>query len=298
MCILHFIELRVKKFFGKIRSNEKSLEFFSVRTSYPIILAHGICPFDKVLRPFSDIDNRDDDRFHYFRKIRSTLRQNGFIAFHSRVSWASDLGRRASDLKREITRITENFQRWPRVHIIAHSMGGLDARQMIFEYQMQDRVASLSTIGTPHLGTAYADWGIKRFGILLDIARPLGLNLDGIKALTVGSCHKFNETLSHFEENNGVLYQTFAGVQPLNRIFRPLRFSYRIIWNEEGDNDGLASLRSAMWRKEYLVKVIDADHFNQIGWWDSTEAMTDTDREAFERNIHEFYLEIAGGLRD
>ena len=269
-----------------------------MRTSYPIILAHGIFPFDKVLRPFSNIDNRDDDRFQYFRKIRSTLRQNGFLAFHSRVSWASDLGRRASDLKREITRITENFQRWPRVHIIAHSMGGLDARQMIYEYQMQDRVASLSTIGTPHLGTAYADWGIKRFGILFDIARLLGLNLDGFKDLTRESCQRFNEMVRDFEEKNGVLYQTFAGVQPLNRIFRPLRSSYRIIWKEEGENDGLVSLRSAMWRKEYFVEVIDADHFNQIGWWNASEAITGMDREAFERDIREFYVKIARGLRD
>ena len=120
-------------------------------TSYPIILAHGICPFDKLIQPFSDMDNRDDDRFHYFRKIRSTLRQNGFLAFHSRVSWAAGLERRASDLKKEISKITENFSNWARVHIVAHSMGGLDARMMIFKYQMQDRVASLTTIGTPHL---------------------------------------------------------------------------------------------------------------------------------------------------
>jgi triacylglycerol lipase len=285
----------VKRRLNLMKGVQKS---FSVPISYPIILAHGICPFDKIIRPFSNTDNRDDDRFHYFRKIRSTLRQNGFLAFHSRVSWASDLSRRASDLKKEINRITENFSKWPRVHIIAHSMGGLDARQTIYKYQMQDRVASLSTIGTPHLGTAYADWGIKRFGILFDIARLLGLNLDGFKDLTRESCQRFNEMVRDFEEKNGVLYQTFAGVQPLNRIFRPLRSSYRIIWKEEGENDGLVSLRSAMWRKEYFVEVIDADHFNQIGWWNASEAITGMDREAFERDIREFYVKIARGLRD
>lgn len=124
--------------------------------SFPIILAHGISPFDRVIHPFSEIDNRDDDRCHYFRKIRSSLIKNGYLAFHNRVGWTSDL-------KKEITRITKNFTRWPKVHIIAHSMGGLDARQMIFRYQMQDRIASLTTIGTPHLGTSFADWGMKRF---------------------------------------------------------------------------------------------------------------------------------------
>lgn len=264
----------------------------------PIILAHGICPFDKVTRPFSSLDNRDDDRFHYFRKIRSTLMANNYVAFHSRVSWASDLNKRASDLKGEIARITENFSRWQKVHIIAHSMGGLDARLMIYQYQLQDRVASLTTIGTPHLGTSYADWGLKRFNILLDIIRPFGLNLEGFRNLTRESCKRFNERLEGFEENNGVLYQTVAGVQPLNRIFWPLRFSYRIIWREEGPNDGLVSLKSAMWKETYFLGGIDADHLNQIGWWDRSETITGMDRETFEKNIREYYLNIARGLKD
>lgn len=266
-------------------------------TAYPIILAHGICPFDKLIQPFSDMDNRDDDRLHYFRKIRSTLRQNGFLAFHSRVRWAADLERRASDLKKEITRITENFSRWRRVHIIAHSMGGLDARQMIFKYQMQDQVASLTTIGAPHMGTAFADWGLKRFGILLDMVRPFGLNLEGFKDLTRESCRRFNDITRDFEKNNGVLYQTVAGVQPLNRIFRPLRYSYRIIWREEGENDGLVSLKSATWRDEYLLEILDADHLDQIGWWDRSKGAW-MEKEAFERRIRQFYLRISGRLKD
>jgi len=268
-----------------------------VPTTYPIILAHGICPIDKLIQPFSDLDNRDDDRLHYFRKIRSTLRENGFLAFHSRVSWAADLERRASDLKKEITRITENFSKWARVHIIAHSMGGLDARHMIFRHQMQDRVASLTTIGTPHLGTAFADWGIKRFGLLLDMLRPFGLNMGGFKGLTRESCAKFNDITIDFEKSNGVLYQTIAGVQPLNRIFRPLRYSYRIIWREEGENDGLVSLKSATWRDEYLLERLDADHFDQIGWWDGSKG-TWMDKEAFERRIRQFYVRISSGLKD
>ncbi|MFH1351740.1 MAG: hypothetical protein ABII26_12525 [Pseudomonadota bacterium] len=266
------------------------------RLSNPIILAHGICPFDRVVPPFSSLDNGDDDRSHYFRKIRSTLISNDYVAHHSRVSWAADLNRRASDLKDEIIRITDNFSRWPRIHIIAHSMGGLDSRLMIYKYQLQDRVASLTTIGTPHLGTSYADWGIKRFGILLNIIRPLGLNLQGFKNLTRESCKKLNERLQAFEENNGVLYRTVAGVQPLNRIFWPLRFSYRIIWREEGPNDGLVSRRSAMWRDSYFLGEMDADHLNQIGWWDRSEAIAGMDRETFEKNIRDLYLKLAGGL--
>ena len=89
--------------------------------------------------------------------------------------------------------------------------------------------------------------------------------------VTRESCQRFNRRTRDFEEHNGVLYQTIAGVQPLYRIFWPLRYSYRIVWREEGENDGLVSVKSATWRDEYLLEVLDADHFDQIGWWDGSK---------------------------
>jgi len=267
-------------------------------TSYPIILAHGFCPFDRVINPFFRKDNPADDSFHYFRNIRSALISNGFEAHHSRVSWGADLKRRSIDLKNEVTRITDHFTKWPRVHIIAHSMGGLDARWMVYRHRMEDRIASLTTIGTPHLGTSYADRGLKRFGGLIPVARHLGLNLQGLKDLTRGACTQLNRITRDFEENNGVLYQTIAGAQPVKLIFAPLRSSYRIIRQEEGENDGLVSLTSAMWKENYFLERIDADHFNQIGWWDGGAAMAAMDRETFEERIRAVYLNIARGLTD
>ncbi|MBW1999932.1 MAG: hypothetical protein JRJ29_18475, partial [Deltaproteobacteria bacterium] len=95
---------------------------------------------------------------------------------------------------------------------------------------------------------------------------------------------------------NGVSYQTVAGVQPLEKIFLPLRFSYQIVFKEEGENDGLVSLLSATWRKEYFREKIDADHFNQIGWWDRGEAAAGIDRKAFEDYILGFYVNLAHDL--
>ena len=46
-------------------------------------------------------------------------------------------------------------------------MGGLDARYMIASLGMEARVLSLTTVGTPHRGTAFADWGMPAFGRLL-----------------------------------------------------------------------------------------------------------------------------------
>jgi hypothetical protein len=48
----------------------------------------------------------------------------------------------------------------------------------------------------------------------------------------------------------------------------------------------------------YFLGKIDADHFNQIGWWDGSKAVTGIDRETFERHVRGFYVKIAREVRD
>ena len=259
----------------------------------PIILAHGITPFDKIIVPFFNRDNNDYDRFHYFKKIRSTLKKHAFEVFHTRVSWAGEVRRRARELKDQITVITAGFTRWPKVHIIAHSMGGLDSRWMIYHYRMEGRVASLTTIGTPHMGSSYADHGVKSAKWLIDGLGWAGFNIRGFRDLTRKACEEFNKKTLDFEETNGVVYQTIAGVQTIDRIFFPLKRPAKIILEQEGENDGLVSLRSAMWKEEYFIRKIEADHLNEIGWWSKGQA-----RPQFEEWIQGVYLDIARGLRD
>jgi triacylglycerol lipase len=270
----------------------------NMSTSLPIILAHGITPFDKIIVPFFNRDNSDDDRFHYFKKIRSVLTRNGYNVFHTRVSWAGEVQRRARALKDQITDITAGFTKWPRVHIITHSMGGLDSRWMIYNYRMENRIASLTTIGTPHLGSSYADHGARRAKWLIDTAGWAGLNIRGFRDLTRKACNKFNMQTMDFEETNGVTYQTIAGVQQIDRIFFPLRRAARIIRDEEGESDGLVSFRSAMWKEKYFIRKIEADHLNEIGWWSNGQARAGFDKDQFEEWIQGVYLDIARGLGD
>ncbi len=268
------------------------------KTKYPIILAHGICRFDHLLNILVHLDNSGDDRFHYFRKIRSTLLDHGFETFHSRARWAGSVDERAEDLKNSIEAITDNFTKWEKVHIVGHSMGGLDARHMIYNDKMDNRVASLSTIGTPHWGTPIADWGIKRLSLLIPLAKTVGVSIKGFEDLTGDRCRKFNEKAWDFERENSVLYQTFTGILPYDHIFPLFRFSYSLIYREEGENDGLVSLKSAKWQEEFFVKNINTDHINQMGWWHPWGPSKDITRKRFEEQIQKFYLEIAEELAD
>ncbi len=264
----------------------------------PIVLAHGICRFDALMNITFDLDNRDDDRLHYFRKIRSHLTRHGFTVFHSSVSWAASLEDRAHELRAELLRITRNFTLYPRVHIIAHSMGGLDARHMIVQFGLADRVASLSTIGTPHWGSSFADWGLQHMGAMVGFAGRFGLNIQGFRDLATDPCADFNRRAERLEAENGVVYRTYAGVQARRKTFAPLRFPHRIIEDAEGENDGLVSLKSATWRQECFVKAIEADHRNEIGWWDVADPAQQKAGADLEHRIRAFYLEIAESVRD
>lgn len=269
----------------------------SIKGDYPIILAHGICRFDQLLNVTFGLDNQDDDRLHYFKSIRSTLIEDGFTVFHSRVGWAAGVETRADQLREQLHKYTNGFEDYAKVHIIAHSMGGLDTRHMIYKHRMQDRVASLTTISTPHHGSSFADWGVARAGGVIDLLKPLGIDLAGFADLTTEKCKAFNQEAEAFERSNGVKYRTFAGVQPRERVFWPLRLlPYNIIEEREGPNDGLVSLESAKWRDDVFVKQIDADHLNEVGWCDFAEPEAPWHPEEYEKKIRQFYVEIARGL--
>ena len=73
--------------------------------TFPIVLAHGVCRFDKIWSQARHIDNSHNeklDNLHYFKTIRTTLMQNGFKAYHSSVSWAADVDTRADPLNEKV----------------------------------------------------------------------------------------------------------------------------------------------------------------------------------------------------
>lgn len=278
--------------------------------TYPIVLAHGIARFDALLRDVLKDDAAADDCSHYFRRIRSTLRAKGFIAEHSSVPWAASVAVRALVLKSEVARVLAQTGA-KKVHIVAHSMGGLDARHMLFEHQsddMHEKVASITTIGTPHWGTSFADWGLRNATLLLMVLQELGISqLDGFKDLTTTACAQFNEQAAEFESNCKVTFRTYAGTQDASYVFALLQLPWHIIQVHEGDNDGLVSVRSARWRDDYARETppINADHLNEVGWWELSDfhplsfppgpPLGET-RVELEDRIRKFYLGIAEDL--
>jgi triacylglycerol lipase len=261
-------------FEGQGRERGRAARGAAPPATYPIVLAHGIAPFDAVFRRFLDETSDPQGRTQYFRGIRSVLLANGFRAHHSRTPFAKGVGLRAAALRAEVERVLR-AEGAAKVHIIGHSMGGLDARHMLFEHRdsrIHEKIASLSTLGTPHFGTSVADWGVAGCSRALALLAALGIDaLEGFRDLTTAACREFDRRAEDFERNCGVRFQTFAGTQPFARVFAGFKPFWLLIQRCEGANDGMVARTSAIWRPEYLREEIDADHINQIGWWDPDE---------------------------
>ncbi len=111
-------------------------------TKYPIILVHGI-----VIKNFMF--------FRAFGHIEKALRKEGNVVFSSKIDGVGTIENNAKQLKKEILKILEKTGA-EKVNIIAHSKGGLDSKKMIKELDMEDKVASLTTLCTPHKGSPIA----------------------------------------------------------------------------------------------------------------------------------------------
>ncbi len=298
--------------------------------TYPILLAHGIARFDFLREHFIGRLNLPaetiGDRTHYFRNIRSHLLKNGLKnVHHTEVEFAGSVRTRSAGLKREVERVLAASAPHTKVHVIAHSMGGLDARAMIARHGMAERVASLTTIGTPHWGSSFADWGLDRGGehVLRELDRVI--DLDGFLNLTSADCAEFNARAEAAEADNEVFYQTYAcWEEERDRVFTPLQLSWEVIrGREEGHNDGLVSVTSQRWtdrlrgaREKEVVRhdfPVFGDHLNEVGWWeahqlsgkfrlrtllnpvDAIKGLLD-DRREYEDQIRGTYLSMAEDL--
>jgi hypothetical protein len=136
--------------------------------THPILLAHGIVRFDKLIDPIFDPDETADDREHYFRRIRSTLRADGFAVHHGSVSWAASVSRRAAELRDDVEKVLRLLPGRAAVHISRPQPGwpGRSAHALRAPGRRDAREGRLGVRRSARRTTAraFADWALARLG--------------------------------------------------------------------------------------------------------------------------------------
>jgi triacylglycerol lipase len=234
------------------RRRQRRRKRVRVRPPLPVVLAHGLLGFDEV--------QLATGRVEYFRGVAGGLEKLGTRVYRPQVPPVASVAARAARLADYVRQLPDQ-----RVNIIAHSLGGLDARFAIAQLGLDQRVASLTTIGTPHLGTPLADYGtsvLEKVGIRR-LLRLCGLDLEGFFELSEQRMTGFNQ---HVEDASTVAYGSVvsvvtSGTAGINPLLLPC---YLLLKQRVGANDGLVPWDSQVWG-EVLFEA-EADHWAQVGW--------------------------------
>ena len=246
----------------------------------PIVLHHGLFGYDQI----------NIGRLHitYFRGIDQAIRDRGHPLIIPRVHPCASVAKRAEQLKTTILdHLAQMGRPGDRVVVIAHSLGGRDARYMLSKLDMADRVAALVTITTPHRGTPYADWCVRRLGHTcggLWLAGLFGIDIGGILDLTTEHCRQFNDRVP---DAAGVRYFSVSAARQRSQVPLFARHAHRTVFDAEGENDSLVSVQSSTWATH--LGVWPADHWHTINRHRRDDPTGD---------IVPYYLDVLDRLRD
>lgn len=276
-------------------------------TKLPIILAHGF--------------NASPTNYWGFRGVAEALKKDGHKVIVASVPPYDGPEVRAEHLATYVDEALAGGAK--KVNIIAHSMGGLDSRYLISSLGYGDRVASLTTISTPHRGSAVADvaLGLVKFLGPADDAIDALATLWGLTFSDVAENSDVSAALSALAESSApafnaenpddkrVFYQSWAGVSSLFGIRGPRdKSTCGVILGGDGKadrmdgllaggapfvahgvelrpNDGMATVESAKWGK--FQGCIPADHLDEVGQVKDSgmDSRTGFDHVRFYRNV-------------
>ena len=218
------------------------------KTKYPIVLVHGV-GFRDLKWPV------------YWGRITKILEAHGANIYYGlQDCWASTDTNAKVLAKRVDEILAESGSE--KVNLIGHSKGGLEARMVASSLGMAEKVASITTIATPHYGSKTVSKLLKAPKWIYEAASFVvdhWIKIIGDREpafMTV--CQEFSEDhMKRFNDENpdvaGVFYQSYACV--MNHPFSDITLSTAnfIVKIIEGENDGLVTVRSASWGKDITV---------------------------------------------
>lgn len=258
------------------------------KTKYPVVMVHGIF-------------FRDWQLMNYWGRVPASLIRNGAEVYYGNQQSARSIPDSAEELKQAVMKVIAETGA-EKVNIIAHSKGGLDSRYAISTLGLDEYVATLTTINTPHGGSDMVDYLLAKFSPKTlewisrrynSIFRKLGDNdpdfVAGVKDL---SPERLNELSEYMVDSPNVSYRSCMSC--MKNVFSagfPLNLGYMIIKKLNGDNDGLVWIESA---KHGDFRLVTASKTRGISHGDTIDLF----RENIEGyDIREFYINLVAELK-
>jgi triacylglycerol lipase len=275
-------------------------------TRYPIVVVHGFLGSADKLASFNS-------------QITDALTADGHRVYRAELPPFGSVAMRGKVLATEVDRVLQETGA-SKVNIVAHSMGGLDARELVSVLGYGDRVASLTTVSTPHRGSRIADMSLGLVEgaddkALAAIAQAIGKSYSDVaddtdlkqalRDLSEANADAFNAA---HPDDARVYYQSWAGVSSFLAIPNPadadacdgkllmhpgradfvnpiLAPAMPFVSDGGQSNDGFVRVSSAKWGN--FRGCVPADHADEIGTL-STQSLdphTGFDFVRFHRDI-------------
>ena len=234
-----------------------------VQVKYPIFLCHGFGAIGSLVKPSPLHDPC------------MLMREHGIIAFAPNVVPYASIETRARNWVRLINKVCDDYG-FEKLNVIAHSMGGLDMRFALAHLDITDRIASLTTVATPHHGTFLADLILKTPEIitekLSDIVDWFGNSvypreksevLSSVEQLCRNYIQEeFNPNTHDVKDFPYFSYSAAVGKGTNYSINPVFMFQNTQIFAKENINDSFVSVESAQWGEH--IGTIPLSHMNQI----------------------------------
>lgn len=183
----------------------------------------------------------------YFHGAPKLLEGMGFTVLVPETPWGEPVKQRSDYLAQALMNVPG------QLHLVAHSMGGVDARRYITHLGGHDKIVSLTTISSPHRGSILADEAMAS-------ASSPWRHIPAVADLTRAAMQAFN---ADTPDMPGVIYRSYSAARPLAEQPWMLRYFGRRLTAIEGANDNQVAVLSARWGEH--LGTLHADHFELIG---------------------------------
>lgn len=236
----------------------------TIRLKHPVIFFHGYGSIASLVKPTPLHD------------VSLLFREHCIMSFAPNIVPYAKIETRAETWKQIVLKLADEFN-IDKFNIIAHSMGGLDARYAITHLGLNKYVDSLTTISSPHQGSSLAEFAIDTpeevKSKLASFMDWMGNHLyPNVESDTLGSLKQltrdyitevFNPNTPNSDDVSYYSYSAAVGKETETSL-KPviLKYQNQHIYEKEGINDGFVSVKSARWG-EYF-NCINLSHLEQI----------------------------------